>query len=911
MQFFPTSPTTPSTGGSGRAKPAGPPQADAASLPADEGLFEHIAATSLARGSQEPVARVGPSFSGVTAGREAEAWLEAELAPARPGVAGEEPKRAAWPLPETDATEESAASKGEREHYVPLAALGLLGSLPDRPREAGVFVTDGEPAGDPGPVSLSRGGSGASPEPPAGRVAPPRMPGLTGAPEAILLTGAGGAGDAPHPPEQRDPGAPARDAGGTPRATLRHGSPEPTTAMPARTLDSQSYSQSAVRPQPGEAAQRAATPAGSPAAGIPDWIARSPGPAGPALPDLSAQDQGARPRAVQSLGGADHRPAVAGSEWRADATRVEVARSDVARFAGRAASAVPAGDDAAAPAAARLARGESFTPATATGASILTMAPGDGRTRLTFELAAAARETNARGQSASSRRPAAVRDDRAAPRDAALWPRAASPSPAGVTRPNPGPGASGRTEQLPPTWDLAGQPGASSGAGSRASTPRPGLEAGWRSADAITADPGAAKGAWNGSSRPLASRAKSDAGVGHRDAPRDAARPSEPGRIDPAPAPRGEQPAAGEAPLIASRVGTLAWALRGQAPRAPAAPASALDDAPAAAQAAAPASAPAAAPAAAPDSAPDSAPALAAQPEEQPAESAAREPGRTEQPWWLKALARPARAQAGLQSGGERVVGADARPVDPARAGQPRNESAVGGFSHGLTQGLTEEPAPRPSHPGTVFQPLAAPGDGARVTSATMGRPALLDAAWQAAEGAGGGLRPYAETVSGQTVYWIRASLRAGRRETAVTLDPPQLGRLRISLVQNGPLVTARIRAELPEVESLLREGSERIRERLSSQGVRVDALVIEAAPARAARVAGAPEAQPHAQDRPDAETASQGGQRHPQRPTGQTAREEALRSNDPRDPRPPARGSAASAAPAARQSWAGLDVRA
>jgi hypothetical protein len=262
------------------------------------------------------------------------------------------------------------------------------------------------------------------------------------------------------------------------------------------------------------------------------------------------------------------------------------------------------------------------------------------------------------------------------------------------------------------------------------------------------------------------------------------------------------------------------------------------------------------------------------------------------------------------QSEGERVVGADARPVDPARASWPRSESAEGGFLQRPTQGLTDEPAPRPSHLGTVLPPATGGGDSARAAGSADPSSAA-GAAWRALENARGLLDRYAEAIGGQTAYWIRASLRAGRSEASVTLDPPELGRLRISLAQDGLMVTARIRAELPEVESLLREGGERIRERLSSQGVRVDALVIETAPARAARVTAAPEAQQHTQDRPGAQDASHGGHRHPQRSGDQTHRDEPLRLIDPFDPQPPVRGRAGAAAPAARQAWAGLDVRA
>ncbi len=96
-------------------------------------------------------------------------------------------------------------------------------------------------------------------------------------------------------------------------------------------------------------------------------------------------------------------------------------------------------------------------------------------------------------------------------------------------------------------------------------------------------------------------------------------------------------------------------------------------------------------------------------------------------------------------------------------------------------------------------------------------------------------LSPRAANIAAQAAYHLRVQLRAGQRETVITLDPPGLGRMRLSMRGTGANLTAVLRAELPEVESLLREGADAIRNRLGRQGLPVERLVVESGAARAA----------------------------------------------------------------------------
>ncbi len=292
------------------------------------------------------------------------------------------------------------------------------------------------------------------------------------------------------------------------------------------------------------------------------------------------------------------------------------------------------------------------------------------------------------------------------------------------------------------------------------------------------------------------------------------------------------------------------------------------------------------------------------------------------------------------QVGGERVVGADARPAGPARAGRPRSGSAEGGPSQRPIQGLTEELAPRPSHlrsGGSQRQGAAhdaslrqgaAQDAGFSQDAQPGGRPA------SAAPSSGGGtagstgltqgarmqeaidpstMHQRSDAVRLQTAYWVRASLQMNQRQSVVTLDPPELGRLRITLERIGERMTARILAERPEVESMLREGREQIRERLSGQGVRVDALLIETPAARISRGAaggdpGASHSQAHTQDHGGAHTSPHDGRNASQ----QGAHDRGVPGGPSEEPQIGEQGRQVDA-PARSHRWRrlGLDVRA
>jgi len=255
--------------------------------------------------------------------------------------------------------------------------------------------------------------------------------------------------------------------------------------------------------------------------------------------------------------------------------------------------------------------------------------------------------------------------------------------------------------------------------------------------------------------------------------------------------------------------------------------------------------------------------AAAPEPPEQIAPVARREvqaPGRA---WWLRTTnetGRETEAQGAVNPSPERGEAPElprqdlSTPADPVR---PRGERGRG--DHGLPRGeaaarpgnegsegvslwrpdneLTDEFPSRPSPQAAPARAAQAPAHVARPDGVTPPPLNRVDSVVEvrAATETVQALSPRAAHVAAQAAYHLRVASRGGTRETTITLDPPGLGRMRISLKEDGPQLTARLIAELPEVEGLLREGAEMIRERLNRQGLAIDRIVVESAAGRSA----------------------------------------------------------------------------
>ena len=239
---------------------------------------------------------------------------------------------------------------------------------------------------------------------------------------------------------------------------------------------------------------------------------------------------------------------------------------------------------------------------------------------------------------------------------------------------------------------------------------------------------------------------------------------------------------------------------------------------------------------------------------------------REEQPpvraWWLRTpngTNREIEAQGAVKPSPERAQAPEvtkqdfSTPADPVRprgergrgdrgipswesAARPGNEGSEGVSLWRPDTELTEEFPSRPSPQAAAAGAAQTPAQG-DLPAVVTPPPSRIDSAVEVRSGTETmqALNPRAAHVAAQAAYHLRVATRGGSRETTITLDPPGLGRMRISLKENGPQLTARLTAELPEVEGLLREGAEMLRERLNRQGLAIDRIVVESAAGRSA----------------------------------------------------------------------------
>jgi flagellar hook-length control protein FliK len=69
----------------------------------------------------------------------------------------------------------------------------------------------------------------------------------------------------------------------------------------------------------------------------------------------------------------------------------------------------------------------------------------------------------------------------------------------------------------------------------------------------------------------------------------------------------------------------------------------------------------------------------------------------------------------------------------------------------------------------------------------------------------------------------LRISLREGRSEIRIRLEPPELGQVRVHIVTENGSVTVRMMAEVPAVRDAIENGLNQLREGLETRGFRVD----------------------------------------------------------------------------------------
>jgi len=156
-----------------------------------------------------------------------------------------------------------------------------------------------------------------------------------------------------------------------------------------------------------------------------------------------------------------------------------------------------------------------------------------------------------------------------------------------------------------------------------------------------------------------------------------------------------------------------------------------------------------------------------------------------------------------------------------AAAGRPVRSAAdaAPGAQAGSTAGRAGGAASGPAAPGGLT-----PGGAALVSAASAAAAFAGSASAAARTGLPGAAVPV------QVARALQFAILAGQREALVTLEPPELGQIRLHVRVVDGLVFARVRAERAEVERLLGAEEGAIRDRLALQGLRLEALVIERA---------------------------------------------------------------------------------
>ena len=165
------------------------------------------------------------------------------------------------------------------------------------------------------------------------------------------------------------------------------------------------------------------------------------------------------------------------------------------------------------------------------------------------------------------------------------------------------------------------------------------------------------------------------------------------------------------------------------------------------------------------------------------------------------------------------------------------NGGSLAPYARAFMEGAPTRPAPRAPHEAggqgaTSWTPAA--GESAATDRAAFTAPATAPTE---ADTRLDGLRA---TVRVQTVRALGAALSEARQEVVVTLRPPSLGRIRIQLQVDQERLHARLQAERPEVEQILWQDRDVLRQRLGEQGLRLETIAVERGAARVAPGAAA-----------------------------------------------------------------------
>jgi hypothetical protein len=144
-------------------------------------------------------------------------------------------------------------------------------------------------------------------------------------------------------------------------------------------------------------------------------------------------------------------------------------------------------------------------------------------------------------------------------------------------------------------------------------------------------------------------------------------------------------------------------------------------------------------------------------------------------------------------------AGGDSAALNPAKAALPETDAV---------DSVNLQPRPAPGLESSAIRPANSP------TAAAPSSPALSAA-------------PESAEVLAQVGDRVRMILREGRSEIRMSLEPPELGSVRVHIASEHGHVTVRMIAEVPAVRDVLENGLNQLRAGLENGGLDVDGFEV------------------------------------------------------------------------------------
>jgi hypothetical protein len=175
------------------------------------------------------------------------------------------------------------------------------------------------------------------------------------------------------------------------------------------------------------------------------------------------------------------------------------------------------------------------------------------------------------------------------------------------------------------------------------------------------------------------------------------------------------------------------------------------------------------------------------------------------------------------------VTAATLLPVEPTQTQPPRDHGDAGRGGASLPA-VAAQPAAEPARAESGTAAAVVTADAASVATQTAaatpvvpGPPAPPSAAGSAARPAAPALPTHPDRLVADVAVEVARQVSAGRSEFSIRLDPPELGRIDVSLEFSGAEVRAVVSTDNPATHDLLRRDADAFMRLLADSGFRAD----------------------------------------------------------------------------------------